>query len=92
MPEREKGFSEWSQHVLEQLVELNSKYESMREDYHQLNKIITGNGNPESGMIVRLDRLEQESKRRANWTKAAIGASVTAFVSAAGVLVKLLTK
>jgi hypothetical protein len=90
MPSADKGFSEWSQHVLEQLVQLNLKYEALREDYHQLNQIITGNGSPGTGMVVRLDRLEQESERRSLWVKAAIGASVTAIFSCVGLLIKTL--
>jgi hypothetical protein len=95
----EKNFQDWTHHVLEELVKLNSKYESLREDYHQLteqmdkiDKILSGGASPEHGLIVRFDRLEQESVRKSAWTKAAIGASVTAMFGFIGMLVKLVYK
>lgn len=101
MPDKstDRHFQDWSNHVLEELVKLNSKYESIREDYHDLserfdvlNKIISGNGDPTTGLILKLDRLDQESKRRSSWTKAAIGASVTAIFGFVGMLIKSVMK
>ena len=49
----------------------------------KLDTLITGGENPRSGIIVRLDRVEQTEIRRNVWTVAAIGASAAALVSAA---------
>ncbi len=49
----------------------------------KLDRIITGGDTPHSGIIVRLDRIEQTEIRRNVWTVAAIGASVVALISAA---------
>ncbi len=93
----DKNFSDWSHHVLEELVKLNSKYEALcdnydtlSEKYDVLNKLLTGNGDPEKGLLIRVDRLEQEHKRKEVWIKAAIGASVTAIFGFLGMLFKML--
>ena len=42
--------------------------------------LLTGNGTPERGIIVRVDRLEQSDKTRSWWTRTAAAAGVTALV------------
>ncbi len=88
MPIADKTFQEWSLKVLEELVELNRKTDSVaakqdsisEEVENRLNEIeadaqerdrridqkldtinllLNGNGSPEKGLIVRVDRLEQ---------------------------------
>lgn len=45
--------------------------------------LLEGNGKPERGLVVRVDRLEQSEKRRARW----VGAFGTAMIaSLAGTL------
>jgi hypothetical protein len=39
--------------------------------------LLTGNDRPELGVIVRLDRLEQNEKRRNWWVRATAGAWIT---------------
>lgn len=74
----DKTFIEWSHKVLEELVALNARVESLDEKHEMLrtgmterfahieNKIekvsnlLNGNGSPEKGLIVRVDRLEQK--------------------------------
>lgn len=62
--------------------------EEVGEDLKLLRHHITGNGTPERGLIMRLDRLEQTEVRRGRWVNTAVGASVVAVV---GTLWKLLT-
>lgn len=46
------------------------------EDVSIIRRHIDGGDKPETGMIVRLDRLEQKDTRRERWTAAAIVAIV----------------
>ena len=43
--------------------------------------LLTGNGTPEHGMIVRVDRLEQSDRNRSWWTRTAAAAGVTALAA-----------
>lgn len=81
------------------LQALNLKYESLASDFKEMvaeqkevNEFITGGNEPSSGAIVRLDRLEQDHKRKQLWYKAAIGASITACFGFVGMLVKMVYK
>lgn len=77
MPVNDKTWMEWSHKVLEELVTLNSRVESLdeknevmrrgiEERYTQIekklektNELLNGNGSPEKGLMIRVDRLEQ---------------------------------
>lgn len=61
----------------------------MRDEFNQLCRdvqfikhVLTGNGTPERGVIVRLDRIEQTEKARSRWTGAAVVAATGAAVTA----------
>jgi hypothetical protein len=79
----------------EQQTELEDRIEAMlaarldplAKDVEKLAVLVEGNGHPERGLIVRLDRLEQNESRRNWWVKASLAASISALV---GVLVKSL--
>ena len=77
-----------SHHILSALAELNSNMLQMQSNFETLSKLITGNGHPEKGIIIKLDRLEQESVRRERWTKAAVAAALTALATTAVHLIK----
>jgi hypothetical protein len=63
------------------------RLDSMGNDVKLVRELLTGNGEPSKGLIVRVDRLEQSESRR-NWlATTAIGAAITAL---AGVAVKYL--
>lgn len=47
----------------------------------QINNLLNGNGTPERGIIVRLDRLEQSEQRRTWLLRTTIVASVAAIIS-----------
>jgi hypothetical protein len=82
--------------ILNQLVKLNAKYAELHNDYEnvvskldQITEILTGNGAPDKGLIIRFDRIEQESKRRNVWLKTAISAAVASVIGVVGTLVKI---
>lgn len=78
MPVNDKTWMEWSHKVLEELVTLNARVESLdeknenmrkriEERYLQIeaklektNELLNGNGSPEKGLVVRVDRLEMK--------------------------------
>lgn len=49
--------------------------------FDRLDGFITGAHEPEKGLIVRIDRMEQAHKARAWWTKSALGAAITAIIT-----------
>lgn len=60
---------------------LEQKLSQIAEDVSEIKEILTGNGEPSKGLIVRFDRIEQ-SQKRASWlAKTAIGASVVAILA-----------
>lgn len=62
---------------------LDDQLTRIEKKIDRLDQLITGGDSPHSGIIVRVDRIEQAEQRRNVWTMAAIGASATAVVSAA---------
>lgn len=74
----DKTFVDWSHQVLQQLVALNARVESLDEKQELLrsgiderythiekkldkvNDLLNGNGTPEKGLVIRVDRLEQK--------------------------------
>jgi len=51
---------------------LKQEIHSLADEVRRTNHLITGNGTPERGIVVRLDRLEQKNKTisRISWTAA----------------------
>ena len=51
---------------------LRQEVKALAEEVRKTNHLITGNGTPEHGMVVRLDRVEQQHKviSRISWTAA----------------------
>lgn len=49
----------------------------------RLDHLITGGDSPNSGIIVRVDRIEQREVRRDWWTKTAMGAATVACIGTA---------
>lgn len=80
-----KAFGEIRQDV----HDIRNEVRGMKESMYAVNRFITGNGDPDKGATVRLDRLEQKDKSRAFWTNTAIGAALSAIVAAvAGLIFK----
>ena len=59
--------------------ELRTRMNQIAEDVRVIREIVTGNGTPAKGLIVRMDRLEQDRGRK-NWWSVTI---TTALVAAA---------
>lgn len=86
-------WNEWSLKVLEELTTLNARQDQLSRDIENLdestnakidkiNELLNGNGTPEKGMVVRLDRQEQNEQRRTWVVRTAIAAAIVAFVAA----------
>jgi uncharacterized protein YqgV (UPF0045/DUF77 family) len=65
---------------------LEVRLDDIADDVKVIKEILTGNGDPRKGMVLRMDRLEETQKRRDWWIKAAMGTSISAVV---GLLIKL---
>lgn len=48
------------------LEKITTLLEGIDAKVDRMDKILTGNGTPERGLVIRVDRLEQQS-RRAGW-------------------------
>lgn len=77
-------------------MEVNSKLTNIektqadtKEDCADLKYLLTGNGTPEKGLILKVDRLDQESLRREKRTTLALGAAITSIAGFVIFLVKM---
>lgn len=73
----DRGLSVW-------MARLDERLEQVQHSQQTLNHMLTGNGSPEKGVIMRVDRLEQSEKRREAWSKTAITTAAGAAVAAIG--------
>jgi len=60
---------------------IEAQLTQIAEDVAEIKEIISGNGDPSKGMIVRLDRLEQADSRRSWLTRTAVATSLAALAS-----------
>ena len=75
--------------LLQEIREVGNKVERIKDrlDYQDrqldtIAKLLNGDiTSPEKGVIVRLDRLEQDGARREWWMKASVGASISALIT-----------
>lgn len=67
---------------------LRSELEPIRKELTQVRHYITGNGTPERGMLIRVDRLEQREHSRTWWIRAAVTAAMGAVLTAATAIFK----
>lgn len=70
------------------LALLRQDIAKLSDDVRGVTHLLTGDGTPEKGVIVRLDRLEQDNQRRENLAKTAIGGAIAASVAALGAWLK----
>lgn len=66
------------------MARLDERLERVQDSQQALNHLLTGNGTPEKGVIMRVDRLEQSEKRREAWSKTAITTAAGAAIAAIG--------
>lgn len=64
------------------LALLRQDIAKLSDDVRGVTHLLTGNGTPEKGVIVRLDRIEQDNNRREAWAKTAVGGAIAASVAA----------
>lgn len=57
------------------------KVELIYDEVVTIKELLTGNGEPSKGLIVRVDRLEQAEQKRGVWVGAAVVAGVGAAVT-----------
>lgn len=62
--------------------EMHHESQTMREDIADIKELLTGNGDPSKGIIVRVDRLEQKGESTTWWTRAALGGVVGSIITA----------
>ncbi len=77
----EKSIEDRSEREL--MIEILTRIEDVAKNVAHLDHIVTGNGDPTNGHIVRIDRLEQDAGRQRWWTRSiatALIASVGAWV------------
>src|SRR5258706_1338642 len=57
--------------------EFDTRMDAMEEKIDGIIVLLTGNGHPEHGLIIRMDRIEQDRKRVAKLLWTVIGSSLT---------------
>ena len=67
---------------------LDEKMEQIQKDIYTVKVIVAGNGDPTKSLVVRFDRMEQAHHRNAWLLKTALGASISAIVGLASVIIK----
>lgn len=72
--ERVEALEETTRETAAAVQQVAASIAEMQGSLARMEKFVTGNGNPESGMILRLDRMEQ----RAKLTGWALGVCATA--------------
>lgn len=87
--DRREADLEWRQTISNTLREVGTKVEQVRlnqQDFGEklgvATKILTGNGEPEKGLVVRIDRVEQDHKTQSKWFWVLVPSAITGLVSA----------
>lgn len=68
--------------IREGMRDIKFNQERTTEELQQLKKIITGESEPERGLVIRVDRLEQQSKKTNALSQAAFGTVIAAIIGA----------
>lgn len=63
-----------SSRIMARLEEIGTKLD-------RIERFVTGDHEPEKGLLVRIDRIEQAEITRKWWTQTAVGAAITAIVT-----------
>ena len=62
--------------------DLHTELKLIKDQLKVITHLLQGNGDPSKGIIVRLDRIEQQSKRWSWLLKATAGAAIVLIVKA----------
>jgi hypothetical protein len=76
------GISETLREVCAKVEEVHSYQRDMHAKLTITTEILTGNGTPEKGLVVRLDRVEQNHATQSRWFWVIIPATLTGLASA----------
>lgn len=94
-PER-NTLTDWAKELLEQLKSINEKVGKLDDKMDTMDRLLTGDDKPAEGLIIRMDRMEQDNlrreadtKNRRVWINALIVCLVGMLASIAFALVKL---
>ena len=60
---------------------LKEELQPLRDEIKSTKDLLTGNGTPEKGIIVRVDRIEQTGKNQKYWFRAIALLAISAFLS-----------
>jgi len=72
-----------NQEIGQQLARVEGDLGAIKATLAKLEKILSGNGSPSMGLVVRFDRVEQAEKRRSRLAWITVTAAVGALVAAA---------
>jgi len=80
---------QWRADISDTLRAVGTKVEEIRINQQEFGEklavateILTGNGTPEKGMVVRVDRVEQDHKIQSRWFWIIVPAAITGLISA----------
>lgn len=63
--------------------DIMARIDQLDQRFERVESFITGDRDPEKGIIVRLDRIEQNHENRKWWTQTAVGAGLTSMIASA---------
>lgn len=67
---------------------LREELEPLRLEIKSTKELLTGNGTPEKGIIVRVDRIEQSGKSQKYWFRFIAALTITSLVSSVRAMFK----
>lgn len=63
--------------------DIMTRLEHLDQRFERIERFVTGDNDPEKGIILRLDRVEQHHENRKFWTQTAVGAALTSIIASA---------
>ncbi len=63
--------------------DIMTRLEQLDQRFERIESFVTGDRDPEKGIILRLDRIEQHHETRKWWTQTAVGAALASIVASA---------
>ena len=64
------------------LQEMKGSIRAVRTEVSTANIILTGNGHPEKGLVVRVDRMEQDHKSQGRWFWVMVPTALSGLITA----------
>lgn len=76
-----KDYEELDNKIQTNYTQLNKSLEETASKIDKINELLNGNGNPEKGLVIRTDRLEQNEQRRTWLLRTTIVSCIGAIVA-----------